>query len=160
AGLILLGYGHRGSIVVLAVSVAVAGTLAGAAGLIRQREVVAAGAAATLAAFLVDFLLSVFNVQLMDLFGAGASVGSRVTAISRIALTTSLVGGLAAGVVAFWYLRRTGSALRFPGYLAAGAGPGLLLLLAEAITRIGGAQVFHVVQGLSEADRTYIDYWA
>ncbi len=46
-----------------------------------------------------------------------------------------------------------------PGYLCAGALPGVLLLVAEAITRIGGKQVFAAVAGLSEGDKVLLDYW-
>ncbi|TMM38512.1 MAG: hypothetical protein E6F99_09365 [Actinobacteria bacterium] len=158
AVLIIWGYGSRSAILLIATAVLVAGTLGGALGAVRPGELVAAGVAGTLAAFFVAFALRVFENQLLGLFGAGTTPGSQLTAASRLALTTSLLGAAAAGLVAFWYLRRTGPERRFPVYLVAGAFPGVLLLLAEAVTLIGGAQVFHAVSGLSSADRAIVDY--
>jgi hypothetical protein len=158
AGLILLGYGHRSSILVLAVSVVVAGTVGGALGALKPAELVAAGAAGTLAAFFVAFALRIFENQLMSLFGAGSSPVSQLTAASRLALTTSLLGGATAGLVAYFSLRRSAAERRFPVYLAAGAFCGVLLLLSEAVTLIGGAQVFGRVGGLSSPDRAVVDY--
>jgi hypothetical protein len=43
-------------------------------------------------------------------------------------------------------------------YLAAGATPGLLLLIAEAVTRIGGARLFDAAGRLSDFDQVVIDY--
>ncbi len=157
-GLIIWGYGHRSAILLLAASVLVAGTVGGGLGALRPGELVAAGVAGTLAGFFVAFGLRVFENQLLGLFGAGSTPGSQLTAASRLALTTSLLGGTAAGLVAFGYLRRTSADRRFLVYLAAGAFPGVLLLLAEFVTLIGGAQVFHVVGGLSRADRAIVDY--
>jgi hypothetical protein len=158
AGLILIGYGHRSSITVLAVSVVVAGAVGGALGALRPPELVAAGVAGTLAAFFVAFALHVFEDQMSRVFGAGSSPASQLAAASRLALTTSLLGGTAAGVLAFFHLRRSSGERRFPVYLAAGAFPGVLLLLSEAVTLIGGAQIFGLVGGLSDADHAILDY--
>jgi hypothetical protein len=158
AGLIIWGYGSRSSILLLAASVLVAGTVGGALGALRPDVLVAAGIGGTLAAFFVAFALRVFENQLLGLFGAGSTPGSQLTAASRLALTTSLLGATAAGLVAFAYLRRAAAERRFPVYLAAGAFPGVLLLLTEAVTLIGGAQVFSAVGGLSSADRAIVDY--
>jgi hypothetical protein len=158
AGLILIGYGHRSSIMVLAISVVVAGAVGGGLGALKPPELVAAGVAGTLAAFFVAFALHVFENQMLRLFGAGSSPASQLGAASRLALTTSLLGGAAAGVVAFVVLRRTSGERRFPAYLAAGAFPGVLLLLSEAVTLIGGAQIFGLVGGLSDADHAILDY--
>src|SRR2546423_3736302 len=159
AGLILLGYGHRSSIVTLAVSVVFAGAVGGALGALKPAALVAAGIAGTLVAFFVAFALHVFEDQMMGLFGAGRSPASQLAAASRLALTTSLLGGALAGIVSFVVLRRAGSGeRRFPIYLAAGAFPGVLLLLSEAVTLVGGAQVFGLVGGLSDADHAILDY--
>lgn len=157
AGLILIGYGHRSSIVVLAVSVLLAGTVGGALGALQPVLLVAGGLAGTLVAFVVAFALAVFQDQLLGLLGAGTSPASQLAAASRLALTTSLLGGVGAGVVGFAVLRR-GSERRFLVYLAAGAFPGVVWLLSEAITLTGGAQVYGLVGGLSEADRAILDY--
>jgi hypothetical protein len=159
-GLVFLGYGHRSSIVVLAVAVLVAAVLGGALGALKPGELASTGVAGTLAVFLASIALHSFPGQLMHLFGAGSSPGSVLSAATRLALTTSLVGGVLAGVLAFWLLRRSGTGRRFLAYLAAGAFPGLVLLLAELVTRVGGAQMFHIVSGLSSGDQTLVDYWA
>src|SRR5436190_19620763 len=125
AGLILIGYGNRSSIVVLAVSVLFAGTVGGALGALQPVVLVVGGLAGTLVAFVVAFALAVFQDRLMGLLGAGASPASQLAAASRLALTTSLLGGIGAGVVGFALLRRN-EERRFLVYLAAGAFPGVL----------------------------------
>jgi hypothetical protein len=159
-GLVLLGYGHRTSIVALAVAVLAAAVLGGALGALKPGELASAGVAGTLVVFLVSIALHSFPGQLMRLFGAGGSPGSVLSAATRLALTTSLVGGVLAGLLAFWLLYRSCKTRRFLAYLAAGAFPGVVLLLAELVTRVGGAQLFHVVSGLSSGDQTLVDYWA
>jgi hypothetical protein len=160
ATLIIGGYGHRSSILLLAASVLVAGTVGGALGGIRPSEVVSAGVAGALAAFVADSVLGLFTSPLAHLFGAGDSAGSRLVAASRLALTTSLLAGVVAGLVAFTLLYRARCGWRFPVYLGAGATAGVLLLLTELITRVGGAQLFGLVGRLSEADQVYVDYVA
>jgi hypothetical protein len=160
AGLIIWGYGHRSSILLLAVSVLIAGTVGGALGGIRPDQVVSAGATGALAAFVADSVLGLFTGPLVRLFGAADSAGSRLAAASRLALTTSLLAGLVAGLVAFALLYRARCGWRFPAYLGAGSCAGILLLLTELITRIGGRQLFSLVGGLSEADQVYVDYVA
>ena len=46
----------------------------------------------------------------------------------------------------------TAGVLRWPAYLVAGAGPGLLLLTAEVILRVGGRELLDLASALSEAD--------
>ena len=99
---------------------------------------------------------------LFDLFGAGDSQASLVSAAKWVSRTESLLAGLLAGLLAFGYLHlvpppgrpaRPGRAApRWPAYLLAGAGPGLLLLLAEVIIRIGGRTLLDLAGALSEAD--------
>ena len=158
--LIIWGYGSRSAILLLAVSVLVAGTVGGALGAVRPGELVAAGIVGTLAAFFVTFALGLFQDQLLGLLGSGTTTGSKLTAASRLALTTSLLGAAAAGLSAFWYLRRAAGERRFPVYLAAGAFAGVLLLLTEGVTLIGGAQVFHAVGAQSSADQAVVGYVA
>jgi hypothetical protein len=157
-GLILFGYGHRSSILLLAGSVLVAGALGGLLGAVQPGEVIAAGLAGTLGAFLIDVALNAFQHPLLHAFGAGNSTLAQLQAASRLALTGSLLGGLGAGVIAYWYLRRSGTGARLFGYLGAGAVPGLVLLVVEAITRVGGAQLFSLTGGLSTADRAVVNY--
>src|SRR5256886_1011745 len=111
AGLILVGYGHRSSIMLLALSVVVAGAVGGGLGAVRPAELIAAGIAGTLAAFFVAFALHVLEDPLLQLFGAASSPASQPAAASRLALTTSLLGGAAAGVTAFFALDRKSTRL-------------------------------------------------
>jgi hypothetical protein len=157
--LVLVGYGHASAILVLAGAVLSAGALGGVLAGLPAREVVVGGVAATLTVILVEFVIQVFQSPLRHLFGGGDSGVSQWNAGTRLAVTQALVGGAAAGVVAFWYLRRAGRGARLGSYLAAGALPGIALLLGEAVTRIGGRQVFAAVAGLSEGDRVLLDYW-
>jgi hypothetical protein len=158
-GLVVAQYGAASAILWLAAAVGVAGLLGGALAGLPARDVVVAGLAAAVALFFVEFLLQLFQGPLRQLFGGGDSGVSQWTAGTRLAVTQALVGGLAAGLVAFGYLRRAGSGARMVGYLCAGALPGALLLVAEAVTRIGGKQVFAAVSGLSDGDRVLLDYW-
>jgi hypothetical protein len=153
--LILIGYGTRSSILVLALTVAVAGTLGGLAAGPAPRGVAAAGLSATLTQFLVVFAMNLFNHPLLHLMGDGDGARAHVAASARLALTEALVAGLVAGLVAFAHLRRQPHTWRFPAYLAAGAAAGLVSLVAEPVTRIGGAQLLDRVSGLSPADAAW-----
>ncbi|MGC4894737.1 hypothetical protein [Micromonospora sp. DT31] len=136
----------------------IGGALAGA----RQARVVAALAAATLAAQVFVVLFSRARDPLSELFGAGETQQSVIDAAKWVSRTESLLAGLLVGLVAFLYLawsrrraeRRDGVAapVRWPGYLVAGAGAGLLLLLTEVIIRIGGRGLLDLAAALSEAD--------
>jgi hypothetical protein len=157
-GLILVGYGHRSSVAALAWAVLAAGVIGGLLGSLRPVEVVSAGIAATFGPFLLDFLPNLWQGQLLRLFGAGSTVGSQFNAVRNLSLVEALVAGLVAGLVAFWRLRRGRAALGLLGYLAAGATPGVLLLVGEVVTRIGGARLFDAAGRLSEFDQVVIDY--
>ncbi|MEU5722595.1 hypothetical protein ABZ783_12315 [Micromonospora sp. NPDC047738] len=150
----------------------IGGALAGA----RNARMVGGLASATLAAQVFVVLFSRARDPLSDLFGAGDTQQSMLDAAKWVSRTESLLAGLIAGLVAFGYLtwarrraaRRDGSAadssrsrggelelsqLRWPAYLVAGAGPGLLLLLTEVIIRIGGRDLLNLAAALSEADQ-------
>jgi hypothetical protein len=161
-GMILLGYGHRSSIMVLAWAVLAAGAIGGILGSVRPREMTSAGLAATIVAFLIGFLLNYKQDTLLNLFGAGSSVQSRADALNRLTPTESLLAGLLAGIVAFLYLRRTGTGLqfwpRFWAHVAGGATPGIILLLAEAVTRLGGGQLFGAAGSDSAIDQAAVAY--
>ena len=159
AALILFGYGHRSSVVALAWAVLAAGVIGGLLGGLRLPEVLSAGlAAAVFGPFLLDFLPNLWQGQLLRLFGAGDTVSSQFSAVRTLSIVEALTAGLVAGLVAFGYLRRSRAAVSFLGYLAAGAAPGLLLLIAEGVTRIGGARLFNAAGNLSAFDRVVIDY--
>jgi hypothetical protein len=169
--LVLFGYGHRSSVVVLAWAVLAAGVIGGLLGSLRPADALSAGLAATFGPFLLDFLPNIWQGPLLRLFGAGTTVASRLDAARRLSIIEALTAGLVAGLVAFWYLRRVArrsgaqpapdrrrGGAGFLGYLAAGATPGLLLLTAEAVTRIGGARLFDAAGRLSAFDHFVIGY--
>ncbi len=160
AGMILLGYGHRSSIMVLAWAVLASGAVGGILGSVRPREMTSAGLAATIVAFLLGFVLNYKQDTLLDLFGAGNSVQSRADALNRLTPTESLLAGVLAGIVAFVYLRRTRLQFwpRFWAHLAGGATPGIILLLAEAVTRLGGGQLFGAAGSGSAIDQAAVEY--
>jgi hypothetical protein len=159
-----LGYGSGSAgIMLLAGTAAAAATIGGIAGGLRKALVPGALVAASLAVFAVTFVLELFRDPMLSLYGAGDTAASQVTALEWSARTTSLCAGLLAGATAFGYLRLARrrevaqgnpvSPPRWPAYLLAGAGPGLLLLLAEVITKTAGARVLTLAGGLSDADR-------
>jgi hypothetical protein len=115
-------------------------------------------AAAIFGPFLLDVLPNLWQGHLLRLFGAGDTVASQFSAVRTLSIVEALTAGLVAGLVAFWYLRRSRAAVGFLGYLGAGAAPGLLLLIAEAVTRVGGARLFNAAGNLSAFDRVVIDY--
>jgi hypothetical protein len=148
---------HTGpSVAYVAATVAVAGVLGGLAGAARPVSSVAAGAAAGVLASGVGLLVAYFQNDLVDLFGNRETVGSMADAAYRLQLTTSIVSGLAAGALAFGYLRRTGLALPWPAYPLAGAVPGLLTLAAALLGWIGGRPLSHAVAKESEFDAAII----
>jgi hypothetical protein len=155
-----LGYGRLTPILVLCAAVTTAATVGGLLAGVRHRVVVAAGLAGALGVFVVGFAVGVFDGGLLTLFGAGDTAESVVAANAWVALTASLVAGLAAGALGYAYLRRGGGPqLRWPAYLVAGAMPGLLVLLAEAITRLQGARLFQAVSAASADDQAVLNYF-
>ena len=157
AGVILLAYGTGSAVTALAVTVGVAGLLGGAAAA-TPPPALAAGVAATLGVFVTGVVLNLFQPQLTALFGAGDTVASRAGAYDLYVSTAAFVSGLVAGLIAYLFLRSRGPDLRWPAYLFAGAFAGLLAMLAEALTRIGGARLLSFVSDLSAADQGTLDY--
>jgi hypothetical protein len=153
---VVAGYGGAAS-GVLAGTIAAAAVVGGAIAGIRPAPVVGAIVTAVLAVFAVVFLVNFLHDPLTSLFG-GDSSGSVQAARGWVAFLSALACGLAAGLVAFACLRRAarrGLNLRWPAYMLAGGGVGLLLLVTEVITRIGGAQILDTVSSLSAADRAF-----
>jgi hypothetical protein len=175
-GAILGAYGDVPSVGGVAAAVAISGLLAGVcAGLGRRVAVVAAALAAALVSFVVDTVLNSGTVlgHMMAGLGAGPGAitdcdqGSAASACAKVVNANSLVShidsaivGVAAGLVAFWYLRRRGGGARFPAYVAAGGATGALLLVAEILTHLGGGGLLHVARGISADDRAVIDLLA
>jgi hypothetical protein len=158
AALILIGYGTTSALVVLAAGVGAAALLGGALSALRPGVIVGAAVAGTLTWFLLGLAQGAFNDWLLGVFGAGSSAASRVDATSRLLLTVAVAGGIAAGLVAYRYLRPRGPGLRWPAYLAAGAGPGLLLLLANAVAFAAGARLRALAAASSAADSAALQY--
>ncbi|PTA45059.1 hypothetical protein [Micromonospora sp. RP3T] len=158
-----LTYADNATTNTIAGTTAAAAIIGGATAGARQARVVAGLAAATLAAQVFVVLFSRARDPLSDLFGAGETQQSVLDAAKWVSRTESLLAGLIAGLVAYLYLawsrrraeRRNGAAssLRWPAYLVAGAGAGLLLLLTEVIIRIGGRGLLDLAAALSEADQ-------
>ena len=139
-------------------TVAAAATIGGALAGLRVPRVLAAVCWASIAVFLVGFILNIAQSPLLDLFGAGSTSASQTTAASWFSFTQSVLSGLAAGLVPFFLLRRasrrTGEILGWPLYALAGAGPGLLLLLTEGLARTAGARVLDLAGRVSELETT------
>jgi iron complex transport system permease protein len=140
-------------------TVAAAATIGGALAGFRTPRVVAAVCWAAIAVFLVGFVLNVLQSPLLDLFGSGASSASQTRAASWFSFTQSLLSGIAAGIVAYRTLRRAkrhggGPDVGWPLYALAGAGPGLLLMLAEGLARTAGARVLELAGKVSELELT------
>ncbi|MEU2613349.1 hypothetical protein ABZ570_17450 [Micromonospora sp. NPDC007271] len=157
-----LTYADNATTNTIAGTTAAAAIIGGAIAGARNARAVGGLAAATLAAQVFVVLFSRARDPLSDLFGAGDTQQSMLDAAKWVSRTESLLAGLIAGLVAFGYLtwarrraaRRDGSAeLRWPAYLVAGAGPGLILLLTEVIIRIGGRGLLELAAALSEADQ-------
>ncbi len=157
AGVILFAYGANSSVALLAITVGVAGLLGGAAAVLPP-PVLAAAIAATLGVFLIGVILNLFQSPLKSLLGAGDTVASQASAARLFSYAAAVVGGLVAGLVAFIYLRRRGPGQKWPSYLIAGSAAGLLALVAEGLTQLGGGRLLSLVGNLSPADRAVLDY--
>lgn len=157
-----LTYADNATTNTIAGTAAAAAIIGGAMAGARQARVVGAITLATLTAQIFVVLFSRARDPLSDLFGAGETQQSMLDAAKWVSRTESLLAGLLAGLAAYLYLtwsrrraeRRDGvaSPLRWPAYLVAGAGAGLLLLLTEVIIRIGGRGLLDLAAALSEAD--------
>ncbi|WP_422734230.1 hypothetical protein ACN26Y_02880 [Micromonospora sp. WMMD558] len=157
-----LTYADNATTNVIAGTTAAAAIIGGAVAGARTAPVVGAVVAAALGTLIFVVAFSRARDPLFDLFGAGETQESLLNAATWVSRTESLLAGLVAGLLAFGYLtwarRRTARrdpaapALRWPAYLLAGAGPGLLLLVAEVILRTGGRKLLDLASALSEAD--------
>jgi hypothetical protein len=156
-GVILMAYGSGPAVRGLAITAAVAGLIGGALAALPPVATVAAGVTGMLVVFLTNAVLTIFQPPLKTFFGAGDTVASQSAAAGWFSFTTALVGGIAAGLTAYLCLRRR-AVPRWPGYLLAGAVPGLLYLVAELITRLGGAQLLRLASGFSSWDAFAIAY--
>jgi iron complex transport system permease protein len=138
-------------------TVAAAATIGGALAGFRAPRVLAAVCWASITVFAIGVLLNF--VPWLELFGSGNSTSSQFGAASWFSLTQRVLGGLAAGLVSYWSLRRArrragGDDVRWPWYALAGAGPGLLLILGEGLARTAGARVLELAGKVSELETT------
>lgn len=140
-------------------TVAAAATIGGALAGFRAPRVVAAAGWASIAVFLTGFVLNLNQIQdpIIDLLGGGDTAASQAGAAQWFTFCQSLLGGLAAGLVSFVVMRRAraraGADVPWPFYALAGAGPGLLLVIAEGLTRTAGSRVLDLAGRVSELER-------
>ena len=136
-------------------TVAAAATIGGAlAGFRRPRVLTAVGWAA-IGVFLVGFVLNLFQTPVLDAFGSGDTQSSQASAAQWFSFAQSFLSGLAAGLISYAMLRRArraGGDVAWPFYALAGAGPGLLLVVAEALTRTAGGRVLDLAGKVSELE--------
>ena len=158
--LVVLAYDGSSTIRGLAAPVVAAGLLGGAVAAVRPGTVVAAGLSGTVAATVVSLLHGAWEGELRQLVSSGQTPQALATATSRVFYLAAVVAGLAAGITAFVHLRRRRSGPGWPGYLLAGALAGLLGVVTELVTRVGGARLYTLAGALSANDRTVQDYLA
>jgi hypothetical protein len=154
--LILLRYGSASSTVVLAVTVGAAALIGGGAAAL-PRPILTAGITSTLELFVIGVLAGLFQSPLKSLFGATDDPNSQLQAASTLSIVTAVVQGLVAALTAYFYLRRRFDERRWPAYAAAGAVPGVLLLVGLGLSVIGGSGLSNLSGELSDADRMVRD---
>jgi iron complex transport system permease protein len=142
---------------VLGGTLAAAATLGGAVAAARATRVVAAACWASLAVFAVGFGLNLVQAPLLRLFGAGGDQAAQAGAVGWFATTQSVTSGLAAGLIGYLTLRLAknragGTDLPWPQYALAGAGPGILLMVAEGLARTAGARVLDLAGRVSDVE--------
>src|SRR6266508_1191076 len=160
AALVLMVYGTSDAILVLAAALGGASLVGGIVAGVRPARAVAAALAGLLAWFAAGGIQGLFYGRLLNVFGAGGTVASRGIASDRLSLAIAVLGGVVAGAAAYAYLRRGqgDESWRWPVYLVAGGGPGLLLLAADLVTIVGGAQLLHAVGSISPFDRAVVAF--
>ena len=137
-------------------TVAAAATIGGALAAFRYPRVTAAVCWGAVAVFVVGFVLNVLQDMVLPLLGSGDTAASQTSAASWFGLLQAVLSGLAGGLVAYRLLRRArrGTDLRWPLYALAGAGPGLLLVVGEGLTRTAGSRVLELAGKVSELELT------
>ncbi|GID98196.1 hypothetical protein ACFQFC_19040 [Amorphoplanes digitatis] len=139
-------------------TVAAAATIGGALAGLRNTRVTAAACWGAVAVFVVGVVLSFLQDSLLPALGAGDTAESQAGAAGWFSLLQSVLGGLVGAVVAYRVLRRargrSGEDVGWPLYALAGAGPGLLLMVGEVLTRTAGARVLELAGKVSELELT------
>ena len=140
-------------------TIAAAATIGGALAGFRVPRVLAAVCWGSIAVFLVGFVLNIFQNPVLSALGSGDSEQSQTSAAQWFSFAQSLLSGVAAGIVGYRLLRRArrgtdGADLSPAFYFLAGGGPGLLLLIGEALTRTAGSRVLDLAGKVSELELT------
>jgi hypothetical protein len=143
---IRFGYGDQPSITAFAVVVGLAAALGGAAALLPE-AVLGAALWATSWVFFAGVIFGVWQPNVVKLLGGGpdAAPGAQTAADIRFTFAQSILTGLFAGLMAYRSLRSEVRARAW--YLVAGAFPGVLLLAAEGLMRLGGSSLVGLVTG-------------
>jgi hypothetical protein len=141
------GYGTQPAIMTLAITVGAASVIGGALAILPE-SVLSGGLWATTFVFLAGVCFGAMQVMITTTLGGGptADAAAQATATARFILGQSIATGLIAG----YFSRRNPEGGRFarPWFLLVGALPGLFLLGAEALTRMGGASVVNLLNGI------------
>ncbi|WP_211303819.1 hypothetical protein [Pseudosporangium ferrugineum] len=139
-------------------TIAAAATIGGALAGFRYPRVTAAVCWGAIAVFLAGVVLTFLQDDLLPVFGAADTSSSQATAAGYFGFAQGVLGGLAAGLIGYRLLRRarhrTGSDLKWPLYALTGAGPGLLLVVGEILTRTAGSRVLELAGRVSELELT------
>ncbi|WP_433301196.1 hypothetical protein ACQP2F_05385 [Actinoplanes sp. CA-030573] len=138
-------------------TIAAAATIGGALAGFRQPRVLSAVGWASIGVFLVGFLLNIFQNPVLKALGSGSTDSSQASAAQWFTFLQAVLSGLAAGLIAYGILRRlrrraSGVDVPWPFYALAGAGPGLLLVVGEGLTRTAGARVLDLAGKVSELE--------
>jgi hypothetical protein len=136
-------------------TVAAAATIGGALAGFRFPRVVTAICWAAVGVFLVGFVVNLFQDPLLSALGSGDTRQSQAGAARWFTFLQSFLSGVAAGLISYAVLRRArrdGVDVAWPLYALAGAGPGLLLVIGEALTRTAGSRVLDLAGRVSELE--------
>ena len=137
-------------------TIAAAATIGGALAGFRYPRVVAAVCWAAVGVFLVGFVLNLFQNPLLSALGLGDTQASQTSAAQWFAFGQAFLSGLAAGLISYRVLRRAKRTsevdVAWPFYALAGAGPGLLLVVGEGLTRTAGHRVLDLAGRISDLE--------
>jgi hypothetical protein len=138
------GYGSHPEITTLAVVVGVASVLGGALAALPDAVIGSLLWAATFA-FFAGVMFGTFGPNLAGLFGGDATATEAVqqAAALKVAYLAAAVTGVLAGVYSAQKLNQDRPALAW--YPLAGALPGMVLLAAEGLTRLGGSALADLI---------------
>ncbi|MBB5870225.1 F0F1-type ATP synthase assembly protein I [Allocatelliglobosispora scoriae] len=153
SGAVLLAHGMPARAAgVAAVCVGLGGAVGGALGSLRPTELIGAALPAAIAVTGVDFVLNLLRSSIIGIFGDATTQAEIVSRDGLFLGSKALLVGLVAGTIAYALLRRT--SVKWPVYVAAGGGAGIIIGLSELLTRTVGAQIFSLASDVSDADRT------